>query len=141
MNLFRLGPGDRIERASEPIEAEFAFPDWVFALSNYASPATARSSRSDGAAATTGSIDRADGTARLIDLPFTEMSYVATDGERSSSGGRAGSAVGGRRARPRERRDDGAAASTALHTDPADVSGCEPIEFPTDGDRTAFGFL
>ena len=25
-----------VERASEPIEAEFAFPDWVFGLSNYA---------------------------------------------------------------------------------------------------------
>ncbi|HEY3163679.1 MAG TPA: hypothetical protein VGJ71_04930, partial [Candidatus Limnocylindrales bacterium] len=36
MNLFRLGRGERIERVSEPFEAEFAFPDWVFGLANYA---------------------------------------------------------------------------------------------------------
>ena len=36
MNLMRLGPDDRLERGTAPIEAEFAFPDWVFALADYA---------------------------------------------------------------------------------------------------------
>ncbi len=143
MNLFRLGPGDRVERASEPVEAEFAFADWVFALTHYAFVG-------DGsivAIGRGGGRDRlyriaADGTARVIDLPFTQMGYVAVDADhavfRAASPDRpwaiveldlgTGSATELRR-------------STALVADPADVSICEPIEFPTDGDRTAFGFL
>jgi dipeptidyl aminopeptidase/acylaminoacyl peptidase len=145
MNLFRLGPGDRIERASEPIEAEFAFPDWVFALANYAF-------EPDG---TIVAVGRSGGRDRLYriavdgswstydDLPFSEIGYVAIDG---------GSAVF--RAAATDRpwaivELDLATSTTTVHrralelldVDPADVSLGELIEFPTDGDRTAFGIL
>jgi dipeptidyl aminopeptidase/acylaminoacyl peptidase len=144
MNLFRLGPGDRIDRASEPIEAEFAFPDWVFALANYAF-------EPDGtivAVGRSGGRDRlyriaADGSwSTYDDLPFSEIGYVAIDG---------GSAVF--RAAATDRpwaivEVDLATSTTTVHrraleldVDPADVSLGEPIEFPTDGDRTAFGIL
>src|SRR5262249_30310803 len=36
MNLFRLAADDRIERVTDPIEAEFAYPDWVFGIANFA---------------------------------------------------------------------------------------------------------
>ena len=82
MNLFRLGPAGRVERASEPLPAEFAFPDWVFGLASYAF-------EPDGpilAVGRSGGRDRlyriaADGAASPFDLPFTEIGYVAIDGE------------------------------------------------------------
>ena len=81
MNLFRLAADGRVERASEPTDAEFAFPDWVFALSNYAFAA-------DGtilAVGRSGGRDRlyripGDGVAIPYDLPFSEISYVEVDG-------------------------------------------------------------
>ena len=36
MNLFRLGADGAVEPVDEPIEAEFAFPDWEFGFANYA---------------------------------------------------------------------------------------------------------
>ena len=143
MNLFRLAADGSHERATPPLEAEFAFPDWVFALSNHAFAA-------DGtllAVGRSGGRDRlyrigTDGTAIDLDLPFTEISYVAIDG---------GSAIFRAAATDRPwavveldlatgdtqvlRR------STGLEVDPADASLGELVEFPTDGDRTAFGIL
>jgi dipeptidyl aminopeptidase/acylaminoacyl peptidase len=143
MNLFRLGPAGDVERASEPIEAEFAFPDWVFALANYAFA-------DDGSIVAVGRSagrDRlyriaADGSAELFDLPFSEMSYVAIDG---------GTAVFRAAAMDRPwavvELDLATGAttvlrrSTGLAVEPADASLGELVEFPTDGDRTAFGIL
>jgi dipeptidyl aminopeptidase/acylaminoacyl peptidase len=143
MNLFRLGPDERVERASEPVAAEFAFPEWVFALANYAF------SGGGGIVAIgrSGGRDRLyrigeDGTASPLDLPFSEMGYVATDGDRAvfraAATDRAWAiieldlATGETVVLSR---------STAVATDPADVSLGELVEFPTDGDRTAFGIL
>jgi dipeptidyl aminopeptidase/acylaminoacyl peptidase len=143
MNLFRLGPDDRIERASEPLEAEFAFPAWVFAIANYAF-------ESDGsivAVGRSGGRDRlyriaTDRSSSAYDLPFSEIGYVAIDG---------GSAVFRAAAtdRPWEVVElDLATSSTTVHrrsiefiVDPAQASLGELIEFPTAGDRTAFGIL
>ncbi len=143
MNLFRLGVDGRVERASEPIEAEFAFPDWVFGLANYAFA-------DDGmilAVGRSGGRDRlyriaADGTTTPFELPFSEISYVAIDG---------GTAVFRAAATDRpwaiHELDLATGAttvlrqSTALAVDPADASLGELVEFPTDGDRTAFGIL
>lgn len=143
MNLFRVGADDRIERVGPPIEAEFAFPDWVFALANYAIAA-------DGtvvAVGRSGGRDRLyriaiDGTATVLDLPFTEISYVAIDG---------GSAVFRAAATDRPwavvELDLASGdltvlrASTTVPVDPADASLGELVEFPTDGERTAFGIL
>jgi dipeptidyl aminopeptidase/acylaminoacyl peptidase len=143
MNLFRLAADGRVERASEPLEAEFAFPDWVFALSNYAFAA-------DGtivAVGRSGGRDRLyriapDGTAPPFDLPFTEISYVTVDG---------GTAIFRAAATDRPwaiHELDLASglttvlrASSTLGVDPADASLGELVEFPTDGERTAFGIL
>jgi dipeptidyl aminopeptidase/acylaminoacyl peptidase len=143
MNLFRLGPGDRVERASGPVEAEFAFPDWVFAIANYAFA-------DDGsivAVGRSGGTDRlyriaADGAAVALDLPFSEIGYLAIDG---------GTAVFRAAATDRPwaiHELDLATGETtvlrrsgALEVEPADASLGELVEFPTDGDRTAFGIL
>jgi dipeptidyl aminopeptidase/acylaminoacyl peptidase len=143
MNLFRLGRGDRVERAGKPVEAEFGFPDWVFALANYGF-------EPDGtivAVGRSGGRDRLyrigpDGSASTYDLPFTEIGYVAIDG---------GSAVFRAAATDRPwsvvELDLASSAITVLRrsfelgVEPSDVSLGEPIEFPTDGDRTAFGIL
>src|SRR5262245_49085352 len=81
MNLFRVGEGGTIERASEPLAAEFAFPDWAFNFANYAFAA-------DGSIVAAGRSDGRDRFYRIardgavvdLDLPFTEMSFVAVDG-------------------------------------------------------------
>jgi dipeptidyl aminopeptidase/acylaminoacyl peptidase len=147
MNLFRLAPDGSVERAGDPIEAEFAFPDWVFALSNY-------DIATDGtiiAVGRSGGRDRlyriaADGAVRPIDLPYTEIGYVAVDGSRAVF-----------RAAAPDRpwavveldltRADAASVpepgvlrrSTETVFDPADVAESRLVEFPTTGGTTAFG--
>ncbi|MBA2717765.1 MAG: S9 family peptidase [Chloroflexi bacterium] len=141
MNLFRLAPDGTVERASAPLESEFAFPDWVFGLSNYAIAA-------DGTIVAVGRSagrDRlyrigTDGSLAPFELPFTEMSYVAIDGAtavfRAAAPDRPWAIV---------ELDLGTGSTTELQRstrselDPADVSVGRLVEFPTDGDRTAFG--
>jgi dipeptidyl aminopeptidase/acylaminoacyl peptidase len=143
MNLFRLDADQRPVRASEPIEAEFAFADWAFQFANYAFV-------DDGSIVGVGRGGGRDrlyrigpgGAATAVDLPFTEISYVATDGPKAVFRAAAPDrpwalleleiATGATSVLKR---------STALRPEPAEVSIGEPIEFPTDGDRTAFGFL
>ncbi len=143
MNLFRLGPGEVVQRASVPVQAEFAFADWVFQLANFAFV-------DDGsilAVGRSGGRDRlyriaTDGAATLIDLPFTEISYVATDGDaavfRAAAPDRPWAIVELDLATGTTRE---LKPSTTIRYDPADLAACEPVEFPTDGDRTAYGFL
>ncbi|HEY8989132.1 MAG TPA: S9 family peptidase [Candidatus Limnocylindrales bacterium] len=141
MNLFRLADGERVERATLPIEAEFAFPDWVFGLANYAFSADGRivaSGRSGGR-------DRlyqfgAGSAGELTDVPSTEIAYLAMDGRTAIF--RAASPAdpwaileldldGDARRVLRE--------SMTTTFDPADVSLSRLVEFPTSGERTAFG--
>ena len=143
MNLFRLAGDGTLERVSEPVAAEFAFPDWVFGLSNYAFA-------DDGtilAAGRSGARDRLyriapDGATAIVDLPFTEISYVAVDDGvvvfRAAAPDRPWSVYeldllsGDLTALQR---------STALDVPPAETSIGETVEFPTEGERTAFGIL
>ncbi|HEX5823811.1 MAG TPA: prolyl oligopeptidase family serine peptidase [Candidatus Limnocylindrales bacterium] len=141
LNLFRLAGGQRVERVGPPLDAEFAFPDWVFAIANYAFAA-------DGSIV---AIGRNGGRDRLyrfgagddrpteLDAEFTEMGYLAIDGRtavmRAASPNRAWAIVeldldGGT---PRVLR-----ASTTAELDPADISTGRLVEFPTTGGRTAF---
>jgi dipeptidyl aminopeptidase/acylaminoacyl peptidase len=143
MNLFRLAPDGSPERVTAPLEAEFAFPDWVFALANYAFTA-------DGAiiaVGRSGGRDRLyridpDGTATDLDLPFSEIGYVAIDGAtavfRAAATDRPWAIVDLDLATG-DTHELGR--STGLEVDAADASLGELVEFPTDGDRTAFGIL
>jgi len=141
MNLFCLGVDGGVERAGEAVAAEFAYPDWEFGLANYAFVA-------DG---TIVAVGRSTGRDRLYrvdpggrttpyDLPFTEIGYVAVDGNtavvRAAATDRPWAivevdlATGGTSVLKR---------SIALEVDPRDVSLGELVEFPTAGGRTAFG--
>ena len=143
LNLYRLGADERPERAQEPLEAEFAFADWVFGLANYAFAP-------DG---TIVAVGRSSGRDRLyriapdrttteLEVPFTEMSYVAVDGDAVVFRGAATD-------RPWSIRELDLATgawrdlreSTGFRPDPADLSLGTTVEFPTTRDRTAFGVL
>ncbi len=141
MNLFRL-----IDGATEPVAelaAEFAFPDWVFGASNYAFAgdgsiiAVGRSGGSDRLYRL-----RAGRPAEPIDVSWTEMGYLATEGQ----------AVILRAASPSEPwaiieldvdRGTRRVLRHSLTTtfDPADISMSRHVEFPTTGERTAFGLF
>jgi dipeptidyl aminopeptidase/acylaminoacyl peptidase len=143
MNLYRLSAEGAPERVTAPIEAEFAFPDWNLGYAEYAFDA-------DGSIVAIGRgggrdhlyrIAR-DGTVMELDVPFTEMSYVTVDAGlavfRAAAPDRpwaivevdlaTGTAIEHRR-------------STEFRPVPDEVSVGELVEFPTDGDRTAFGLL
>jgi dipeptidyl aminopeptidase/acylaminoacyl peptidase len=142
MNIHRLVDG-RSEVVAE-LDAEFASPEWVFGLSSYGF-------LPDGslvAVGRSGSRDRlyllgpAAGQLELIDVPFTEMSSLVVDGD----------LVVLRAASPTSpfaivELDPATGATTVLRQsmstafDPADISAPEPVEFPTTGDRTAFGLF
>jgi len=141
MNLLRVGEGDRVERVTPPLDAEFAFPDWVFGIANYAFAA-------DGSIVAVGRARARDRLYRIVagespapfDLPWTEMGYLTVDG----------GTVVLRAACPTdpwaivELELDGGAPrvlrrSTATVFDPADISPGRLLEFPTTAGRTAFG--
>jgi dipeptidyl aminopeptidase/acylaminoacyl peptidase len=138
MNLFRYVDG-RIETITN-LEAELAGPDWQFGYSTY-------EFMSDGdilAIARSGGRDQLikidhERSIESIDLPYTEMSGLALDGDslllRAAAPDRpaaiieldlAGNVTVFRRANPNE-------------PELEDVSIPQHIEFPTVGDRTAFG--
>ena len=146
MNLYRLGR----RRGSSAVATDrgrVRVPGLAVRLLELRVPRpTARSSRSAGAAAATGCTVIAPATApvREIDLPFTEMSGIAVDGDTVVLARRAPDrAVVDRRARPRRpARGPASARSTTARLRPRRRSRVrEPVEFPTTGGRTAYGLL
>jgi dipeptidyl aminopeptidase/acylaminoacyl peptidase len=143
LNLMRLGADEQVEWATAPLEAEFAFPDWVFGLANYAFA-------TDGAIVAvgrSGGRDRLyriglDGPITTFDLPYSEISYVVVDG-----GSAVFRAAGADRPWAIVELDLASGSVTELRrsseqtVDRLDAAIGELVEFPTDGDRTAFGIL
>ena len=141
MNIQRV-----VDGRAEPVtrlEAEFAFPDWVFGLRNYAFAP-------DG---TIYAIGRSDGADRLyrippggkpepLDVPFTEMGEVDVAGDRAVLMGAGPRTFNGivvvnlgdgshetiRRSSPAE-------------VEPEEIAVPESVEFPTTGGLTAHGFF
>jgi dipeptidyl aminopeptidase/acylaminoacyl peptidase len=138
MNLFRLVDG-RTEAVTS-FEAEFAGPDWQFGSVTYdfmadgSVLAITRSSGRDQLVKV-----RDDGELEPIDLPFTEMAGLSIDGDRVVLRG----AGPDRPASVFELDRDGNVAvlrqATPNLPDREDVSIAQHIEFPTSGDRTAYG--
>jgi dipeptidyl aminopeptidase/acylaminoacyl peptidase len=142
-NLYREGDGE-IDNLT-PIEAEFGVPLWELGCGSYAF-------LGDGRVA---SLYRARGIHHLgvldpvtrelvdLDLPFTGYEpYLEASGTRLAF-------IAGGATEPwaivsldfTTRSVDVLRAAPALTVDPAFVSAAEPIEFPTDGDRTAFAYF
>ncbi|HEU4919212.1 MAG TPA: S9 family peptidase [Candidatus Limnocylindrales bacterium] len=138
MNLYRLA-GDEIEPVAA-MEAEVVYPDWQFGYSTYGF-------LPDGSivvVARSGGRDRLcrirAGIVEEIAVPFTEMSNVAVDGDRvvlRAASPTASPAI--------VELDPSSGIRTVLRRsmtaefDPADIAVPQPVEFPTSGDRTAFG--
>jgi dipeptidyl aminopeptidase/acylaminoacyl peptidase len=141
MNIHRVASDGSLQPVFVA-EAEFAFPDWAFGYANYAF-------QPDG---TVLAIGRSGGRDRLyriapekadaeeIRTDFTEMDYLAVDGETAVVRAASGSTpwaieeldlVSGT-TRPLKR-------SFTEPFDPADVSIARHVEFPTTGGKTAFG--
>ena len=143
MNLHRVRDG-RVEPVpGAAIEAEFAYPDWQFGFRNYAfveDGSILAIGRSRGADRLY-RIER-DGSASVVDLPFTELSALDVAGTRAvflGAGPRSFYAVVRldlATGRPEELRR-----SIPTELDPAVVSVPEPVEFPTAGNRSAFGLF
>ena len=138
MNIFRLVDG-AVEPVA-PMDAEVVYPDWLFGYSTYgflpdgSIVVIARSGGHDALYRLAG------GRATRIEVPFTEMSGIAVDGDRvvfRAASPTAPSAI--------VELDVGSGEPTVLRRsmpaefDPADISVPELVEFPTTGGRTAFG--
>ena len=138
MNLFRYVDGKA--EAITSYEAEFVGPDWLFGYTNYAFLpdgrilAIVRSGGRDQLVR----VDR-EGSLESIEVPFTEMQWLSIDGERIALRG-----VGPTHpSSVLEIAPDGTwtvlRQATPDVPEREDVSIPEHIEFPTAGDRTAFG--
>jgi dipeptidyl aminopeptidase/acylaminoacyl peptidase len=138
MNIFREIDG-RLETVTD-FEAEFVGPDWVFGLVTYTFMANggilavARSAGRDQLV----KID-ANGDLTPIDLPFTEIAGLSIDGDRivfrAAGPDRPNAVI--------ELTPDGTT-KVLRRANPSvpereDVSMPEHIEFPTTGDRVAYG--
>ena len=138
MNLFRVVDG-RVEPIC-PMDAELASPEWQFGNATYGFLGGGEIL----AVARSGGRDRLlridpDGSSHRIDLPYTEIGALAIDGDRAIL----------RAASPTEPaaivevtldgRIDVLRRATPFVPDPADVSVARQVEFPTVGDRAAFG--
>jgi dipeptidyl aminopeptidase/acylaminoacyl peptidase len=142
MNIHRLVDGKAELVAT--LDAEFAPPDWLFGFSSYgflrngAIVAIGRSRAQDRVYR----LGPEAGRIAIVDVPFTEMAYLAVDGDR----------VVMRAASPTSppaivelNPESGAwtvlRQSMSTTFDPADIAVPKPVEFPTTGERTAFGLL
>ena len=144
-NLYAYDMAGRGVRPLLPMEAEFAYPQWVFGLSTYAVAGPGRlvcSYTSKGLGAL-GVLHLASGNFTPLDLPYTEFSSIRALGDRVVF--RAGSPTtpasfvsldletGATQVLQR---------STTVADDPEisrHFTTAEPIEFPTTQNRTAFG--
>ncbi|HVL53308.1 MAG TPA: S9 family peptidase [Vitreimonas sp.] len=139
MNLQRLR--DAIEPVTD-LDAEFAYPDWVFGQQQYAF-APDGSILAIGRSRTRDRLYRIaaeGGEPELIDLPFTELDRVDVAGHQAVLAG--GGPTTFNAIVLLDLRDGShriVRRSSTMDVDPATISVPEPVEFPTTGGRTAFG--
>jgi len=147
-NLYRHDLATGATMAVAPMAAEFGQPQWVFGLSTYAfaGPDRLVASYVHGGLARLALIDIKSGAMSDLDLPFTEFSSVRTDGAdrvvfRAGAPDRPASIVlldlrSMTRTVLKEAND--------IADDPAInkyFAAVEPVEFPTEGGKTAFGLF
>ena len=144
-NLYACALATGQTRALLPMEAEFAYPQWVFGLSTYAFADAGRvvCSYTSKGLGRLGVLDFTSGRFTPLDLPYSDFSSVRALGDQVVF--RAGSAT-----TPASfvRLDLNTGATetlkqaTTVADDPAVAryfTRVEPVEFPTTGSRTAYG--
>ena len=131
--------------AIAPREAEFGQPHWVFGLSTYAfaGPGRLVCSYVSRGLASLALIDLRSGDLTPLELPFTDYSSVRAHGDRVVfRGGSATTAASYYLLDLKTGKTETLKQSTSIADDP-NVARCfttvQTIEFPTEGDRTAFG--
>lgn len=146
-NLYRRGwPSGRIEPVL-PMEAEFGQPQWFFGMSTYAFAGAGRlvCSYASKGLGRVSVIDLQSGKLNPIDLPYSEFSSVRAEGDlvvfRAGSPSIPASFV---QLSLTTGRTEVLKKATAL-ADDANLAryftGVEAVEFPTEGDGTAFGLF
>jgi dipeptidyl aminopeptidase/acylaminoacyl peptidase len=142
-NIYRLGEDDAAEAMCE-MDAEFATPQWVFAMSTYAfvsdeTIVCAYNERGNWSLAT---LDTRSKKLGRIELPYTELSYVRADARRVLF--RAGSPT--RRLAIVEldletRETQILRRASEVELDEGYLSAPSAVEFPTESGRTAHAFF
>jgi dipeptidyl aminopeptidase/acylaminoacyl peptidase len=139
-NLYRVGAGDGDLEALYPAEEEFGHPQWVFGLATYAFLPGGHIAciHGRGPLQRLGILD-ADGTLTDLDLPFTAFPpQLRAAGDRLAC--LAGSPTDARAVVLIDPAGGGVEvlrSSEDRELDPGYLSVPEPIEFPTEGGRTA----
>ena len=146
-NLYRSAWASREIEPVLPREAEFGQPQWVFGLSTYGFAGAGRlvCSYASKGLGRLGVIDLASGQLADLDLPFSDFSSVRAEGDRVVFRGGSPSIpasfvlldLGSGKTEILKK-------STALADDPdlaRYFTGVESVEFPTEGNRTAFGLF
>jgi len=146
-NLYRCAWPSRHIEAVLPMEAEFGQPQWVFGMSTYAFAGAGRlvCSYTSMGLCRLGVIDLAFSRLIPIDLPYSEFSSVRAQGDqvvfRAGSPSTPASLVHLDLASGKA---EVLKKSTTLADDPdlaRYFTGVESVEFPSEGNRTAFGLF
>jgi dipeptidyl aminopeptidase/acylaminoacyl peptidase len=138
MNLYRWVDG-KAQQVTD-LEAELVGPDWQFGYTTYTFLpggeilAIARSLGRDELIRV-----RRDGAISTIDLPYTEMNSLSVDGDRVLLRGAGPKQPAQIVELDLDGRIEVLRNANPNQPDPQDVSMPQHIEFPTTGDRTAFG--
>lgn len=141
-NLYRLR--ESVIEPVWPMAAEFGAPQWGFANDCYAFADDERivCRYVEQAICRLGCFDAALGRFEPFELPYVRIEYV-----RAAPGSAVFVAASSAEAPAVVRLDLASGAvetlrrSSAVEVDPGYLSAAEPIEFPTEGGRTAFGFF
>jgi dipeptidyl aminopeptidase/acylaminoacyl peptidase len=135
---------DGTTTAITSLEAEFGYPQWVFGLSRYGFLGDGIATLyTRGGSDFVAIIDAESGNVRELDLPYTSISWLVTDGRDGlaligSSPTRSPEVV---MAEVGSGRLEVVKQSLELDIDLGYLSRPAHIEFPTSGDRTAYAFF
>jgi dipeptidyl aminopeptidase/acylaminoacyl peptidase len=143
-NLYRRLEGTDRDEALAPMDAEFGMPAWVFGMSTYAflDPRTILATFTRDGFWHLATIDVDASKVTIVESPFTEIGDpVAADGKALFVGGSATIPSSIVRYDPSTGAFETLKRSLDLAIDPGYLAVPQPIEFPTEGGRTAHAFL
>jgi dipeptidyl aminopeptidase/acylaminoacyl peptidase len=143
-NLYRLSAGN-VEPLHEK-EAEFGAPQWQFGMSTYAflSPGRIVCSYIDRDGSHLALLDTESGDLEPIETPYSSIAYVRTEVATGNVVFRGGSPAVPTcivRLDPSTGENEVLRYSDEIEVDSGYLSVPEPIEFPTENDRTAYAFF
>jgi dipeptidyl aminopeptidase/acylaminoacyl peptidase len=143
-NLYRLGAGN-----VEPLcqkEAEFGAPQWMFGMSTYAFLSSGRivCSYTDRGGSHLALLDTQSGDLEPIQTPYSSIAFVRADVATGNVVFLGGSPTGPAcivSLDPSTGENEVLRSSDEMEIDSGYLSVPEPVEFPTENDRTAYAFF